>query len=1045
MDQKRITNQILNQTNYTLNSTLNYLFNISNMKKLFSYLLISSMVILSSCTNYDDQFDDLNTQINSLKSQIEGFSSLSSGLTSLQGTVAGLQAAVAALPTSATPATDISGLEAAVAALQTAISGAATAAEVAALTADLASTQAALEASIAAASTPATDISGLEATVAELKTSLAAASTSAEITAISAELAAAEVALTAAVAANATAVAGNTTDIAALATSLEALSTTIAALQTTLGTVSTAAEVTALATSLAAAQADLAVLLSQSSFYSTAVSITTVAELEFATSLGDKLNVVNADVTITQTADMDATALQAVMAKMLTVTGDVVYNSTSTPTTKSSFTNLKSAGSLDVNQTGGGNISLPNFTTSTGALVVTGGATTLTVSLPKLVSAGTFALTAAKATTFSAPVLAAHDHSLTINIADSGSIDLSKFTYSVTELGVAATSTAHVLTVNANTLTAPVFKIGKIVGVEIDNVSLPVWEGDADSVFADATTVVLPKVTAYGADLALDLEDMFPKASSIHIIGNSSTSTGSTPVTSEVSVSADAHTKLETIILDGTFGSVTLHDDTDLVTLTVDITAEDFTLDNSDVVTADIKMTATAASSTGKTSVTVKNNTKLSSITVNEANALNTLTITDNSDLISVSFPDLDKAGGTFPNALISGNDLKATMTKSVSSATPAVTSYVTTGTSGIQNLKAFLDSVILTRKGSTQMTVKIDELTVVSELGVAAAAVETTIVDLLDGTSSVGADARAYQLAVVIDPDGSDAVQVTIAGDNLFVNASGGAAPVTPSDNMALAVAELKSSAAVTRAAALGIVYDVVSGADVASMTVSFTATLNSATSEGTIAAATNSATTLLGSDDYATLTIGADSVTATSGASTASSTVGIASALASAWSTKYGSNSSFFTLNADTASGKIAISVNAGSGNRAHNSAVALSYTNGTVTATTAVLGWVIGATKASTDNKMLGESVILLFKDDTLGSTGVTFPTVVVANGTSSSTLTSTLDWATASTQVGGVGSALNIWPTEGRGLAIPSYDGVGSVVITTASTTDLTARL
>ncbi len=115
------------------------------MKKLFSYLLISSMVVLSSCTNYDDQFDDLNTQINTLKSQIEGFSSLSSGLTALQGTVASLQSAIANIPV--TPATDISGLESTQAALQTALTDlaaevtklqdslatAATAAEVAAL------------------------------------------------------------------------------------------------------------------------------------------------------------------------------------------------------------------------------------------------------------------------------------------------------------------------------------------------------------------------------------------------------------------------------------------------------------------------------------------------------------------------------------------------------------------------------------------------------------------------------------------------------------------------------------------------------------------------------------------------------------------------------------------------------------------------------------------------------------------------------------------------------------------------------------------------
>ena len=150
MNHKRITNQILNQKNFTLNSTLNYLFNISNMKKLFSYLLISSMVVLSSCTNYDDQFDDLNTQINSLKSQIEGFSSLSSGLSALQGTVAALQTAVANIPV--TPATDVSGLESGLADLQdlveslkTQLDNAATAESVSELAAALEAAQADLQ------------------------------------------------------------------------------------------------------------------------------------------------------------------------------------------------------------------------------------------------------------------------------------------------------------------------------------------------------------------------------------------------------------------------------------------------------------------------------------------------------------------------------------------------------------------------------------------------------------------------------------------------------------------------------------------------------------------------------------------------------------------------------------------------------------------------------------------------------------------------------------------------------------------------------------
>ena len=59
----------------------------------------------------------------------------------------------------------------------------------------------------------------------------------------------------------------------------------------------------------------------------------------------------------------------------------------------------------------------------------------------------------------------------------------------------------------------------------------------------------------------------------------------------------------------------------------------------------------------------------------------------------------------------------------------------------------------------------------------------------------------------------GSQDVQITIAGDNLYVDADGTANAVTPSDNMTLAISELKSSAAVTRALALGINFDVVGG----------------------------------------------------------------------------------------------------------------------------------------------------------------------------------------------------------------------------------------
>ena len=649
MNQKRITNQILNQTNYTLNSTLNYLFNISNMKKLFSYLLISSMVILSSCTNYDDQFDDLNTQINSLKSQIEGFSSLSSGLTSLQGTVASLQSAVAALPKTATPATDISGLEAAVAALQTALSGAATSAEVAALTADLAATQAALDASIAAASTPATDISGLEATVAELKTSLAAASTSAEITALTAELAAAEVALTAAVAANATAVAGNTTDIAALATSLEALSATIAELQATLGTVSTADEVTALAASLALAQADLTAIIASSNFYEAQLDVTTQTELDFATQLGNKVAFLSKGLKITQTKEMDADKLLAFMTKVRNVTGDVVYSSTLTTTTKPTFVNLTGAGSVDFSQDG--DISLPSLVNVNGVLKITGTKNTTTVSLPKVlnsVSAMSFN-SLGDVTTFSMPAMVNHNHAISIQIDNAGTVDMSAFTNATAYDGTAGGGEA--LDVNAAVLTAPVYAKGKIEADRLTSVSLPKWAFATGSTFDRAATVVLPSVAAGKvAGYEINIDTSFKAATSVHFIASASTVAKATAA-SHMSVKSTS-TKLETLILGGVYTTVDITG-SDVTSITFDGTAHTVKVNATDVETLNLPYTSAA-----KGALAVTANTKLTSLTADKVNGLASFTLTGNSDLTDISFAALDAVGAAGATVSISGNDL---------------------------------------------------------------------------------------------------------------------------------------------------------------------------------------------------------------------------------------------------------------------------------------------------------------------------------------------------------------------------------------------------
>jgi uncharacterized protein YoxC len=340
------------------------------MKKLFSYLLISSMVILSSCTNYDDQFDDLNSQIKSLKSQIEGFSSLSSGLTALQGTVAALQTAVAAIPTTKT------------------------------------------------------DISGLEASVATLQASLANAATSAEAAAIQTQLTSAQTALASAIAANATASETNASAIADLLVELESLATTLAGIKTDLAAADTTAQVATLTTALAAAQADLKTLLAQNNVYTPGTGglvINTAASLEVANSLGSKLTIINGDLTVTNgtSNSLDATKLQSVLDKMVTITGSITYTQNGDGPA-ANFTKLSSAGhlKLDVEHA----ISLPVLS-SVGNLVVVDDNKVTSFSAPSLSSLTKFndgttdnKLALQRATSIDLSALAAYDNAASLTI-----------------------------------------------------------------------------------------------------------------------------------------------------------------------------------------------------------------------------------------------------------------------------------------------------------------------------------------------------------------------------------------------------------------------------------------------------------------------------------------------------------------------------------------------------------------------------------------------------------------------------------------------------
>jgi hypothetical protein len=629
MNQKSITNQILTRE-LSLNSTLNYLFNISNMKKLFTYLLISSMVVLSSCTNYDDQFDDLNSQLSTLKSQIDGFSSLSSGLTALQGTVTSLQSAVAALPKTATPATDISGLQ--------------------------------------------TALTALAATVAELKTSLASAATS--------------------------------------------------------------AEVSALATSLASAQTDLAELLAANNVYSTDLVINSPATLAFAKSLGDKLTIVNANVTFDVDATMATADVQAVANKFVTIVKDLNYYATSSTVAAVTFDNLTSAGDVAIAQAG--NYVFPKLANATDIYLGANYSSKVGIvdfrSLAKVTSLNTSTILAADI----AGTTPATNTANTVSFSQATEIHLTAVPYygaSLTALGKAGSviDLTAFASVDADgdevnyalnitgpaALTLTKFTKGALIVTDVTTVSLSGHRGNvtldgvanftSDKLVGVLTLSSTNDLKSINVTGALDDDTTVAAASADKVypdvvLSSQTALTSATFAGGFVIVNLTGASNLTSITNTAQISTLTLSGNNDLTSATIGGKINSLTVTGADDLLS-LSLTHTTFTSTTAPilksgSLVVTNNPKLESLT-SVADLLSTLTVTGNANLATVNFTGLKAIGGdTMATVKIGGagsaNALNATKIVDTYNTTAAAAVEATntgafTSASGMSTLKTYL------------------------------------------------------------------------------------------------------------------------------------------------------------------------------------------------------------------------------------------------------------------------------------------------------------------------------------------------------------------
>ena len=96
------------------------------------------------------------------------------------------------------------------------------------------------------------------------------------------------------------AAAASSSELTALSSSLASLQADVDAVQSSLATAATASAVSALQAEIDAINTDLDELLSSSNIYSTDVTVSNATTLNAALALGNKINVLNATLTITE-------------------------------------------------------------------------------------------------------------------------------------------------------------------------------------------------------------------------------------------------------------------------------------------------------------------------------------------------------------------------------------------------------------------------------------------------------------------------------------------------------------------------------------------------------------------------------------------------------------------------------------------------------------------------------------------------------------------------------------------------------------------------
>ena len=583
------------------------------------------------------------------------------------------------------------------------------------------------------------------------------ASLSGSISGLQAGVTAAQAAATAAGAsADAATAAANGIDLTGLSAGLAKLQSEVDAVQASLATAATASAVAALQAELDAIEADVDELLSTSNIYATNVTVNSASTLDAALALGNKINILNASATITVSAAMDQTKVQTLVNRLKTITGNLVFNSSST--TETTFENLTSVSDLTVGQKGGYNFK--NLVSADDIVLNDLYETVVTVidfrSLATVTTITTLGESGegihfSQATEVHLSKLARYPGDLTIVTKEGATLDMPI----LDDLSLTGTYENTDLTLNGPaSFTTTLMTDGTISLTNVATVNITGFRGDIE-INAGVETFTGTNVTEISvAATADDLTSFTAKMKRDDAPGQSTAAIAALEYDAAGGNLGDINlggglANLATVDISGKAGDITISSAPNLTSVVLNADAFDLTMNDNDNLTSvkvtgskfhDVAITGmadltsltldhttklpevdtTAANDEVGATLNVNTNASLTSLTVS-ADDIDNLQVHTNAALATLNFTGLtDDGSATSTTVAIYNNNLAVQLVKDAYNSTSLDTTYVQytatdtgsiTSNSGVATLQTYLDNVIAAASATNGIYVYVDQV----------------------------------------------------------------------------------------------------------------------------------------------------------------------------------------------------------------------------------------------------------------------------------------------------------------------------------------------